>query len=259
MLSFLNSNTGPPGAIYFTTDGSDPRLVGGAVNSASAQLYSSPVSLAVATHVKARILRNGQWSALTEAAFTPVVISPDFDVDGDVDGSDFLAWQRGLGASGNATAADGDADGDKDVDGVDLTYWNTQFGVLATAALAAEVTSPSEQMSSALIGGDLDAQASPTSVVPSNVWFTLTKAATERTRFGAASSAARLGRLGSELRPATRATIRPSFEPDIQATAAFWNQSRRHRDDAPAANRPAVDDAFERWDELARHSIASWL
>jgi VCBS repeat-containing protein len=34
--------------------------------------------------------------------------SADFDGDGDVDGRDFLAWQRGYGAS-SATKADGDA------------------------------------------------------------------------------------------------------------------------------------------------------
>jgi len=53
----------------------------------------------------------------------------DFDGDSDVDGADFLAWQRGFGtAAPNATPADGDADGDLDVDGDDLTVWESQFG-----------------------------------------------------------------------------------------------------------------------------------
>lgn len=54
----------------------------------------------------------------TSTAFD--TISADFDEDGDVDGSDFFAWQRGYGTLVNATRADGDADGDGDVDSDDL-------------------------------------------------------------------------------------------------------------------------------------------
>jgi len=59
------------------------------------------------------------------------VASADFDEDGDVDGADFLAWQRGLGAG--TMHADGDADGDGDVDGVDLGVWKFQFGATGAA------------------------------------------------------------------------------------------------------------------------------
>ena len=52
----------------------------------------------------------------------------DFDEDGDVDGSDFLAWQVNFGLTAGATKADGDADGDGDVDGSDFLIWQTQFG-----------------------------------------------------------------------------------------------------------------------------------
>jgi hypothetical protein len=50
----------------------------------------------------------------------------DFDADGDVDGADFLAWQRGLGDD-TAELADGDANDDGKVDGADLEIWKTQF------------------------------------------------------------------------------------------------------------------------------------
>jgi hypothetical protein len=62
----------------------------------------------------------------------------DFDADGDVDGDDFLAWQRGLGATGTATRAQGDADGDQDVDAVDLDAWRSQFGPGAGASAVPE-------------------------------------------------------------------------------------------------------------------------
>jgi hypothetical protein len=54
-------------------------------------------------------------------------LGADFDSDGDVDGADFLTWQRGLGTAA-ATKAQGDADGDADVDGADLGLWKSQFG-----------------------------------------------------------------------------------------------------------------------------------
>ncbi len=57
----------------------------------------------------------------------PLLPSADFDTDGDIDGSDFLAWQRGLGAL-NASKSNGDADNDQDVDAADLATWTSQFG-----------------------------------------------------------------------------------------------------------------------------------
>ena len=50
----------------------------------------------------------------------------DFDDDLDVDGKDFLAWQRGL-ATGT-THAEGDANGDGVVNHIDLAVWEAQYG-----------------------------------------------------------------------------------------------------------------------------------
>ena len=55
--------------IYYTTDGSDPRLPGGAVNTASASIYSSAITLDKSVVIKARALNAGQWSPLAEALF----------------------------------------------------------------------------------------------------------------------------------------------------------------------------------------------
>jgi len=49
----------------------------------------------------------------------------DFDRDGDVDGADFLTWQRGFNSG--TTLAAGDADYDGDVDASDLGIWQTQY------------------------------------------------------------------------------------------------------------------------------------
>ena len=65
------------------------------------------------------------------------VISPaglaDFDIDGDVDGDDFLIWQTGFGRT-DTTRAEGDADGDGDVDGDDFLIWQTEFDAPGSAA-----------------------------------------------------------------------------------------------------------------------------
>jgi hypothetical protein len=59
----------------------------------------------------------------------------DFDQDGDIDGADFLTWQRGNGISdGSADLEDGDANDDGDVNGDDLAIWETQFGTATVAA-----------------------------------------------------------------------------------------------------------------------------
>jgi hypothetical protein len=52
----------------------------------------------------------------------------DFDGDGDVDGRDFLTWQRGLGLTGQPNKSTGDANGNGTVDAADLGVWRTQFG-----------------------------------------------------------------------------------------------------------------------------------
>ncbi|MBN2329920.1 MAG: lamin tail domain-containing protein, partial [Candidatus Omnitrophica bacterium] len=69
----LNAYTPPPDEddtpIYYTLDGSDPRLAGGEVNAESALSYNSPIGITDNVTIKARTHLNGQWSALTEADF----------------------------------------------------------------------------------------------------------------------------------------------------------------------------------------------
>lgn len=56
--------------IYYTLDGSDPRLPGGALNPAALEYVSSPVTLTTGVTVSARTLDGDNWSALNEADFT---------------------------------------------------------------------------------------------------------------------------------------------------------------------------------------------
>jgi hypothetical protein len=85
----------------------------------------------------------------------PVVANADYDDDGDVDGHDFLIWQR---ANGSTVAPNTSADGTGDglVNAADLALWRTNYGT-ATAASAGSVTAVPEPASMAMggIGGVL--------------------------------------------------------------------------------------------------------
>jgi len=61
--------SGPPSAtIYYTIDGSDPRLEGGAV-APGASVYSLPIDITQRTTVNARARSGQDWSALVSASF----------------------------------------------------------------------------------------------------------------------------------------------------------------------------------------------
>jgi hypothetical protein len=74
--------------------------------------------------------------AFTLTATTPT-LTADFDGDDDVDGNDYLRWQRGLGIATGATKGQGDADGNGAVNGLDFVEWKAQYGLPAVAAAGA--------------------------------------------------------------------------------------------------------------------------
>jgi autotransporter-associated beta strand protein len=54
--------------VYFTTDGSDPRMVYTGAVSANAFTYSEPLTIITSTSLRARAVSNGVWSAISELA-----------------------------------------------------------------------------------------------------------------------------------------------------------------------------------------------
>jgi hypothetical protein len=98
------------------------------------------------------LFANGSGNGETGAAAQPtgarefffnnlLITSPgvagDYDADGDVDGNDFLVWQRTLDSTTNL-AADGSKNGV--VDGADLTVWRGHFS--SATELTAVVPEP---------------------------------------------------------------------------------------------------------------------
>jgi len=68
---FALTMAAPAGTVYYTLDGTDPRLVGGALSPhALIYLPGMEIPLAEGTVVKARAYRGTTWSALNEAAFS---------------------------------------------------------------------------------------------------------------------------------------------------------------------------------------------
>jgi hypothetical protein len=87
-------------------------------------------------------LQAGEFTATVGAVVYEAAADADFDNDGDVDGADFLRWQRGVGTNTGATNAQGDANGDGAVNGADLALWRSRFGTSSVEAAVAAVPEP---------------------------------------------------------------------------------------------------------------------
>ncbi|HVR36152.1 MAG TPA: lamin tail domain-containing protein, partial [Methylomirabilota bacterium] len=70
-FELILTHTNASGTIHFTRDGADPRVYGSSAIADSAEPYQSAIPLAGRTLVRARVLANGEWSALVEAVFHP--------------------------------------------------------------------------------------------------------------------------------------------------------------------------------------------
>lgn len=81
--------------------------------------------LTLLTDVNAEVGQAGDTLMITLRA-TGLTANADFNMDGDIDGGDFLIWQRGLGTG--SSLATGDANSDGLVNSADLDIWRQQFG-----------------------------------------------------------------------------------------------------------------------------------
>lgn len=84
------TNLNAEGAIYFTTNGVDPRAVGGGV---AGTLYTAPIRFPATATLKARVLSDGgEWSPLQEAFFLVPVDIPVFLPTGSGDWTTDANW-----------------------------------------------------------------------------------------------------------------------------------------------------------------------
>ncbi len=78
-------------------------------------------------------------ASLFEATVAP---NADFDQDTDVDGRDFLIWQRGFGLSGQLDNNLGDANFDGTIDELDLVVWQGQYAIGPLVAESTAIPEP---------------------------------------------------------------------------------------------------------------------
>ncbi len=141
--------TDPTGAIPGTspTDSLGQFLV--AFTSPNGDLTTTAFSTDKFLNLTTKFGQTGGWTPL--AGQVHVSDDADFDIDGDVDGADFLAWQRGLGTP-NALRVNGDTDGLGVVDQSDLAVWQSQFGNAIPIISGAQAAAVPEPTSILLLG-----------------------------------------------------------------------------------------------------------
>ncbi len=121
------------GAIYYTLDGSDPRLPGGEVNPQAQRYDDQPFFLDASATLSTRMLKNGQWTAINVAGFdvTSETALGDLNRDGQVNAADIDILALAVREGDIDTSLD--LDGNALVDADDLTYLvesilNTRLG-----------------------------------------------------------------------------------------------------------------------------------
>jgi T5SS/PEP-CTERM-associated repeat protein len=91
--------------------------------------------------------------AVTVSLLPSPPLSGDFDLDGAVDGADFLAWQRQLGSTVDPVGAGADGNADGTVDGADLSLWQQGFAGDGTAPPTVQTAVPEPSVGALVLVG----------------------------------------------------------------------------------------------------------
>ena len=195
-------------------------------------------------------LRNREGQLVAEYTYSA---TSDFNADGDVDGDDFLTWQRNAGMAVGAETSDGDANGDGAVNQQDLAIWNDAFGTIPSASAAASVPAPaSAGLVAATLGPAVEAgESGSIGTLPAASLSPLHGEAAAMVFANLRPFAAR----GSAL-PATRFP-EPQFAAEGQADSAestvrFGNRHQRMQWNADSVSHPGANHRARRLVALER-------
>jgi autotransporter-associated beta strand protein len=86
------SITAPAGTIYYSLDGSDPRVENTGAVSSTATVYTTALTITGQKTLKARALSGGVWSALNEAVFSALATESLFKPGGDATWTTNTNW-----------------------------------------------------------------------------------------------------------------------------------------------------------------------
>ncbi|MFT7302099.1 MAG: hypothetical protein ACI8UZ_000935 [Akkermansiaceae bacterium] len=117
-VKLSNSAESPP--IYFTTDGSDPRLPDGSISPTST-LFTTPILIDRGQKIQARNLMNGKWSALTSALFSVDIPLRVTEIMYNPDGEDTTEYLELMNIS-DAPIAIAEFHFDSSDEGIDFTF-----------------------------------------------------------------------------------------------------------------------------------------
>ncbi|TWU23515.1 dockerin type I domain-containing protein [Bythopirellula polymerisocia] len=111
-------------------------------DSSAAKIFNGVTGMSYASDSSTWIPTTWNGTDAVTLSITSLPSNADFDGDGDVDGRDFLIWQRGFGLTGQTSNSNGDANGNGTVDGVDLADWQAKYGGAPLVAAVAAVPEP---------------------------------------------------------------------------------------------------------------------
>jgi hypothetical protein len=154
--------------IYYTTDGSDPRAIGGGM-SPTAMLYEGPIALTAGATINARAFSFGHWSFETSATFN-VQGNADYNGDGLVNTPDYIVWRNTEGQAVDPFT-NGDGNGDGMVDQLDYQLWRSTYGMVvpppaAAATVELVVTESAAAVTTSVVIATAGEESTPTSIPP---------------------------------------------------------------------------------------------
>jgi ELWxxDGT repeat protein len=147
------------GVVYFAASdgnhGVDLWKSDGTVEGTTRERQFGPGGIRMVSEFQGKPLLESRTSEFgLELYFVVEKLNGDYDANQQVDGADFLAWQRQYGSTAAPAGSGADGDGNGIVGDLDLAVWRTSFGTTSLAPAATAESSASEFAVAALAASE---------------------------------------------------------------------------------------------------------